>query len=344
MTTTAVAPPKSNAAWRETLAPYARPSLQRGLLDLATSVVAYLVLFAAMYLLLDVSYWLVLALAVPASGFLLRTYIVFHDCTHGSFLPSRRGNIWLGTALGLVVYSNFLAWRHSHAVHHATAGDLDRRGTGDIPTFTVAEWDAMSRGKRLAYWLFRHPLVMFTIGPIYSLVVQPRLVSRDARPRIKRSVHATNAALVVLVGGLCWAIGWKEFLLVQAPMVFLAGTAGVWLFYVQHQFEDVYWEPTGQWSYADAALQGSSYLNLGPVLRFFTGNIGLHHVHHLNARIPNYHLKRAHDENPVFHSVPTLRFWDGIRAVRLKLIDEQNGRLVTFAQARGMGRPDTLAD
>lgn len=344
MTTAPATAPGSHAVRREMLAPYARPHLGRSLLDLASSVVPYVVLFAAMYLVLDVSYWLVLALAVPASGFLLRTYIVFHDCTHGSFLPSRRANIWLGTALGLVVYSNFLAWRHSHAVHHATAGDLDRRGTGDIPTFTVAEYGAMSRSKRIAYWLFRHPLVMFTIGPVYSLVVQPRLVSRDARPRIKRSVHATNLALVVIVGLLCWAIGWQEFLLIQAPMVFLAGTAGVWLFYVQHQFEDVYWEARGEWTYADAALRGSSHLDLAPVLRFFTGNIGLHHVHHLNARIPNYHLKRAHDENPVFHSVPTLRFWDGIKAVRLKLIDEENGRLVTFAQARGMSRADTLAD
>lgn len=342
----------SNAWWRETLAPYARAHLGRSLLDLATSVVPYMALFAAMCLALDVSYWLVLALAVPASGFLLRTFIVFHDCTHGSFMPWRRANVWLGTALGVVVYSNFLAWRHSHAVHHATAGDLDRRGTGDVPTYTVAEYQALPRGKRIAYWLFRHPLVMFTIGPIYSLVVQPRLVSRDARPRIKRSVHATNVALALLVGLLCWAIGWQAFLAVQLPMVFLAGTAGVWLFYVQHQFEDVYWEPSGEWSYADAALRGSSYLRLGPVLRFFTGNIGLHHVHHLNARVPNYNLKRAHDENPVFHRVPTLGFWDGIKAVRLKLIDEERGRLVTFAEARrlaatpagAVGPVYTLAD
>jgi omega-6 fatty acid desaturase (delta-12 desaturase) len=192
----------------------------------------------------------------------------------------------------------------------------------------------MSRPKRTAYWLFRHPLVMFTIGPVYSLVIQPRLVSRSARRRIKQSVHATNVALVLLVGLLCATMGWQEFLLVQAPMVFLAGTAGVWLFYVQHQFEDVYWESSGEWSYADAALRGSSHLDLGPVLRFFTGNIGLHHVHHLNPRVPNYHLQRAHDENPAFHSVPTLRFWDGIKAVRLKLVDEPNGRMVTFAEAR----------
>ena len=175
---------------------------------------------------------------------------------------------------------------------------------------------------------------MFGIGPIWALLVQPRLVSRDARPRIRRSVHLTNLVLVVIVAALCLLIGWKEFVLIQAPMVFLAGTAGVWLFYVQHQFEDTYWERPESWSYAHAALQGSSYLKLRQPLQFFTANIGLHHVHHLNARIPNYNLQRAHDENPVFHSVPTLSFWDGLKAVRLKLWDEQRGRLVTWAEAR----------
>ncbi len=325
---------QSRAPWREVLAPYARPHLGRTLLDLATSVAPYALLFYAMYAALDVSYWLVLALSVPASGFLLRTYIMFHDCTHGSLLHTKRANAWMGTALGLVVYSNFLAWRHSHAVHHGSAGDLDRRGTGDVPTYTVAEYRAMSWPKRLAYWLFRHPLVMFTVGPAWALVVQPRLVSRSARPRIKRSVHLTNVALAVGVGLLCWGMGWQEYLAVQAPLVLLAGAAGVFLFYVQHQFEDVYWEESESWSYADAALRGSSYFKLPKVLQFFSGNIGLHHVHHLSARIPNYNLQRAHDENPIFHSVPTLSLWEGIKCVRLKLIDERSGRLVTFGEAR----------
>ena len=321
-------------SWREALAPYARPHLGRSLLDIATSAVPYLGLSVLMYLTLSVSYWLVLALAVPASGFLLRTYIVFHDCSHGSFLPSKRANAWLGVAVGLLVYSPFQSWRHNHAVHHATSGDLDRRGVGDLPTLTVAEYQGRPWLGRLGYRLFRNPLIMFGIGPIYSLVIQPRLVSRSARPRIRRSVMATNLALAVLVGALCWLVGWQEYLLVQTPTVLLAGAAGVWLFYVQHQFEDTYWQSGGDWSYAEAALQGSSYLRLPKLLQFFTGNIGLHHVHHLNARIPNYNLQRAHDENPIFHRVPTLSLWDGLRAVRLKLWDERRGRLVTFAEAR----------
>jgi len=232
------------------------------------------------------------------------------------------------------VFESFESWRHSHAVHHATAGDLDRRGVGDVETMTVAEFHAAPWPRRLAYRLFRNPLVMFGLGPVYALVLQPRLVSRSARPRIRRAVLRTNVALAVLVGGLCWLVGWQEYLLVQGPAVMLAGAAGVWLFYVQHQFEDTYWESSGEWSYADAALRGSSHLRLPKVLQFFTANIGLHHVHHLSTRIPNYNLQRAHDHNPIFHDVPTLSILDGMRAVRLKLWDEGRGRLVTFKQAR----------
>jgi acyl-lipid omega-6 desaturase (Delta-12 desaturase) len=320
--------------WRDALAPYAEPHLGRSLLGVATSLVPYLLLLVLMYLALDVSYLLVLALAIPAAGFQVRTFIAFHDCAHGSYLPSKRANAWLGAVLGVVLYTPFQSWRHAHAVHHATAGDLDRRGTGDVHTLTVAEYRATSWRGRLAYRLFRNPLVMFGLGPTYAMVLQPRLVLRSARPRSRRSVIATDIALAVVVGGLCWLVGWREFLLVQGPPLLLAGAAGVWLFYVQHQFEDTYWQSAGDWSYADAALRGSSYLRLPRVLQFFSGNIGLHHVHHLSAKVPNYNLQRAHDQNPIFHEVPTLSMWDGMRAVRLKLWDERRRRLVTFAEAR----------
>ncbi|HEY4451601.1 MAG TPA: fatty acid desaturase [Solirubrobacteraceae bacterium] len=323
----------TGAYWRETLAPYARPHLGRSMLDLATAVVPYLGLSVLMYYSLGVSYLLTLAIAIPAAGFLVRTFILFHDCSHGSFLPSKRANVWLGTTLGLFVYAPFLRWRHDHAIHHATSGDLDRRGGGDVRTLTVAEYHALEPRARLAYRLFRNPLVMFGIGPVVALLVGPRIVARSARPRMRRSVIGTNIALALLVAALCWLVGWSNFLLVQAPTVLLAGSAGIWLFYVQHQFEDAYWESGESWSYADAALRGSSYLRLPKLLQFFSGNIGLHHVHHLSARIPNYNLQRAHDENPIFHDVPTLTFWDGMRAVRLKLWDEDRGRMVTFAEA-----------
>jgi omega-6 fatty acid desaturase (delta-12 desaturase) len=320
--------------WREILAPYERPTVRRSIIDVLTSLAPYLALSVAMYQLLGISYLLVLALAIPAAGFLLRTYIIFHDCTHGSFLPSRRANLWLGVVMGIVVYTPFLNWRHKHAMHHATAGDLDRRGQGDVQTLTVAEYYARPWRGRLAYRLFRNPLVMFGVGPFVAMIIGPRLVPRSARPRIRRNVHATNVALVALVAALCWLIGWRDYLLVWLPPVMLAGASGIWLFYVQHQFEDTYWERGGEWSYAEAALQGSSHLKLPRVLRFFSGNIGLHHVHHLSARIPNYNLQRAHDENPIFHGVPTITLWDGLRAVRLKLWDEDSGRLVSFPEAR----------
>ena len=320
--------------WRETLQPYARPHLGRSIADVLTSVVPYLALSVGMYWLLDVSYLLVLLVAIPAAGFLLRTYILFHDCTHGSFLPTKKANMWLGITLGLVVWTPFYSWRHAHQVHHATSGDLDRRGEGDVPTWTVAEYYSAGFWGRLGYRLFRNPLVMFGIGPLWALVIQPRLVSLSARPRLRNSVYMTNLALVVLVGLLIFWIGLAAFILIWLPPVMLAGAAGVWLFYVQHQFEDAYWENSDDWTYADAALRGSSHLKLPKVLQFFTGNIGLHHVHHLSALIPNYNLQRAHDENPIFHDVPTLSIWDGLKAVRLKLWDEDQRRLVTWGQAR----------
>jgi omega-6 fatty acid desaturase (delta-12 desaturase) len=318
------------ALWRERLAPYAEPRPARSVAEVATSAVPYLALCGLMYAALDVSVLLVLVLALPAAGFLLRTFIVFHDCSHGSLFSSRRANAWVGIVCGLLVYSPFHSWRHEHAVHHATAGDLDQRGMGDVDTLTVAEYRALSRPGRLGYRLMRNPLVLLGLGPLWALLLEPRLVPGWARRRFTGNILATDAVLVALIGGLCLVAGWKAVLLVQLPSAMLAGAAGVWLFYVQHQFEDVYWQRHESWSYADSALRGSSHLVLGPVLQFFTGNIGLHHVHHLSARIPNYNLQRAHDENPVFHDVPTLTVWQGIRALRLKLYDEQHGRLVGF--------------
>jgi omega-6 fatty acid desaturase (delta-12 desaturase) len=331
----------NQAEWRRALAPYERPNVRLSILDVATSVVPYLALWVLMYFALDVSYLLVVALTVPAAGFLVRTYIVFHDCAHGSFLPSRRANAWLGTICGLMTFTPFANWRHEHAVHHGTAGDLDRRGVGDVHTLTVAEYHSLPRARRLAYRLFRNPLVMFGIGPIYAVLVAPRWVSRGSRRRLRRSVIATDIALVALIGTLCWLVGWRDYLLVQMPAVLLAGSVGIWLFYVQHQFEDTYWQSSKQWSYAEAALRGSSYLKLPKVLQFFTGNIGLHHVHHLSTRIPNYNLQRAHEEIEFFHDVPTLSLWDGLRAVRLKLWDESAGRLVTFPEARSTSKGES---
>jgi omega-6 fatty acid desaturase (delta-12 desaturase) len=303
------------------------------LLDIATSAAPYLALCVGMYLMLRVSPWLVVALVIPTAGFLVRVFVVFHDCTHSSLLPARRANIWVGRVLGLLVLSPYRRWRHDHAGHHATSGDLDRRGVGDVMTLTVAEYQARSWRGQFTYRLFRHPLVMFGLGPAFGMFIGPRFVARGARSWMRNSVLGTDAALMAIVAALWWLIGWEDLLIVWAPAALMAGSVGIWLFYVQHQFEEVYWQRRGEWSFTEAALRGSSYLKLPKVLQFFTGNIGLHHVHHLNARIPNYNLQRAHDATAMFSGVPTISIRDGVRAIRFKLWDEDTGRLVTFAHA-----------
>jgi acyl-lipid omega-6 desaturase (Delta-12 desaturase) len=319
---------------RECLAAHAQSRPGRALLEIGTSVVPYLALSVAMYFALGVSYLLVLALAVPAAGFLVRTFIVFHDCAHGSLLRTKRANRWVGRFTGLLVLAPYERWRHDHAIHHASSGDLERRGVGDVITLTVVEYRMRGWRGRLGYRLIRNPFVMFGLGPVFAMIVGPRIATRAQRPRMRNSVLCTDAALAAIVAALCWLIGWQQFLLVWALPAMLAGSVGIWLFYVQHQFEDAYWQASPDWDYTEAALRGSSYLRLPKLLQFFTGNIGLHHVHHLNAGIPNYSLQRAHDENPIFEQVPTLSLWGALRSVRLKLWDEERGKLVTFAQAR----------
>jgi acyl-lipid omega-6 desaturase (Delta-12 desaturase) len=322
------------AAWRVALAAYARPHLGRSALDLLTSAVAYLAVSAGMIAALRVSVWLTLALVPLSTACLLRTYIVFHDCAHGSFLPTSRANRWVGAICGLLVLTPYARWRHDHAIHHATSGDLDRRGIGDLPTLTVAEYAARSPRGRLAYRLFRHPVIMLGIGPVVAMIIGPRLVGRGTPSRIRRSVLLTDLAIALVAAALVWAFGIVAVAIVWTPPALLAGSVGIWLFYVQHQFEEAYWQRGDGWCYADAALRGSSFLKLPRVLQYATGNIGYHHVHHLSVRIPNYRLQRAHEATPAFASVPVLTIRDGVGALRLKLWDERAGRLVTFAQAR----------
>jgi omega-6 fatty acid desaturase (delta-12 desaturase) len=332
-------------SWKDALAPHAQARTDRAVMQVATSLLPYLLLCAISYLTLGVSTLLTVLLVIPAAGFLVRTFVVFHDCTHGSLFPSRRANHRVGVILGFFVLAPFRQWQHEHSVHHATSGDLDRRGIGDVTTLTVAEYSSMQWYQRLGYRLFRNPLVMFGLGPIFAMIIGPRLPLSSYRPRQRNSVLLTDVTLIVTIGLLCWALGWQDFVVVWAPSALLAGSAGVWLFYVQHQFEDAYWQRGEEWGYAEAALQGSTYLKLPKLLGFFSANIGLHHVHHLNARVPNYNLQRAHDSHPIFADVPTISMWDGIRAIRFKLWDEQSSKMLTFAQARrAVASGDTGAD
>ena len=329
--------------WRETLAPYAKPTHSRSVVEMITSIVPYLALMALMYWTVQFSVVATLLLALPTGGFAMRVFIIFHDCGHSSFFANRRANTWVGVVTGLLTYSTYHTWRQEHAVHHATAGDLDHRGTGDVDTWTVDEYYGKSKAARLGYRLFRNPLVMFGPGPIWVVLIEPRFFPAWSRARYWKKILATDIFIFCQLGVLAAIFGLQSVLIVQLSVIWVGGAIGISMVYVQHQFEGVYWERNEDWNYAESALLGSSYCKLPRVLEFFTGNIGFHHVHHLASRIPNYNLRQAHLENPVFHGVPEITVWQGMMTLRLKLYDEASGRLVTFREAAFVATSETLS-
>ncbi len=342
--TSALAPsltarPKLN--WQKIVAKYQTPDLRQSLWQVANSFLPYVGVWYLMYLSLRVSYWLTLALAVLAAGFLTRLFIILHDCGHGSFFKSQKANDFLGSVCGMFTFTPYFQWRHNHALHHATAGDLDRRVSWDLPmTLTVKEYLQLPRWKQVAYRLYRHPLALFGLIPLALFIVGQRLVSAKSGKRERFSVHLTNLAILATGLTLSWAIGFRAYLLVQLPIMFAAATIGVWLFYIQHQFEDTYWAPNEEWDYTLAALKGSSYYKLPRVLQWFTGNIGLHHIHHLSARIPNYALQKCHDDNPMFQQVNTITLLTSLKSLSLRLWDEERQKLVSFGHLKS-AQPDT---
>ncbi|MFZ2489516.1 MAG: fatty acid desaturase [Anaerolineae bacterium] len=316
--------------WRKIVAHYQHAETRRAVGQIATSVLPLLALYVVMYFSLRVSYWLTLLLAFPTAGFLVRTFIVFHDCGHGSFFPNRKANDLVGIITGVLTFTPYYRWRHDHAVHHATAGNLDRREAGDVWTLTVDEYLAAPAWKRIAYRLYRNPLIIFTIGAWLSFMILQRIPTGKEGPRERNSIWWTNAALLAIFVAAALTIGLGDFLRILLPVIFIGTSLGVWLFYVQHQFEGVYWERRGQWSYVDAALKGSSFYQLPRLLQWFSGNIGFHHIHHLSPRIPNYKLEQAYTENDLFHIRPiTLR--SSMNSLRFRLYDEEQHRLVGFS-------------
>ena len=326
----ASAPKYAVPRWQDIVAKYQNPDLRRSLWNMTNTFVPYFVGWYLMYRSLEISYWLTLALALPTVGMLMRVFIILHDCGHGSYFRSMKANDWVGTLCGVFTFTPYFQWRHHHAIHHASAGDLERRGVGDVLTLTVQEYLALPWWRKLGYRTYRNPFVMLVLGPFLLFAVAQRFTSSVGGKRERYSVHLTNAALLALfmVGG--WAIGFKAVLLIQVPLLLLSSTAGVWMFYVQHQFEDTYWEHHPDWQYALAALKGSSYYKLPKVLQWFTGNIGFHHIHHLSPKIPNYNLQKAFDENPIFHHVTIVTFWESLKTMSLKLWDEQQQKMVGF--------------
>ena len=316
--------------WKKAVTPYQKPSVWRGVWQLANSLVPYTALWYLMYRSLAVSIWLTVPLALLAGGFLVRIFIIFHDCTHGSFFKSRLANECVGCLTGVLCFTPFHRWRYEHSIHHASAGDLDRRGTGDVWTMTVQEYLEASRWKRRAYRLARNPFILFVIAPLVLFLVLERLPTRKGGRRERFSVYATNVALAGMVVGLSSVFGWRAYLLLQLAAVMVASSAGVWLFYVQHQFEDVYWEHGENWDYEKAALEGSSYYKLPRILQWFSGNIGFHHIHHLSPRIPNYHLEKCHRSDALFQTVKPVTLLASLKAFKFRLWDERRRKMVGY--------------
>ena len=321
-------------SWQKAVAEYQTPHTWRSWWQVINTLVPFFLLWILMVLSLEVSYWLTLLLAIPTAGFFARTFIIFHDCGHGSFFKSKRANDTLGFITGILTLTPYYRWRHDHAVHHASVGDLDRRGVGDIMTLTVKEYQQKSGWDRLVYRVTRHPLALFTVGPLGLFIINNRFSTRTSGKRERYSVYWTNLALLVIVLLMSVTIGLKAFFLVLLPVMILGTTAGIWLFYVQHQFEGVYWERHERWDYLSAALKGSSYYKLPRLLQWFSGNIGFHHIHHVSPRIPNYFLEKCHRDNPMFQGVKTLTLLSSMRCMFLSLWDEDKNELVSFGDLK----------
>ena len=335
-------PRATSPHWQPMVAPYARPDLRQALWQLANSLLPFLAMWPIMFWAGRISYWLVLPLALIAAAFWIRTFIIFHDCCHGSYFKSRRANETVGFILGILTLTPFHQWRHDHAIHHATAGNVDKRYTGDVPTMTVKEYLAAPWWRKAGYRIMRHPLFLFTIGSTAMFTLLHRIPPRGVGKREFWSVILTDLALFALLGGLGLLVGWKALLIVGLAVVVPATAAGVWLFYVQHQFEGVYWETRDRWNFARAGLEGSSFYALPRVLQWVTGNIGFHHIHHLSPKVPSYRLEACHKANPALQVKP-LTLLHSLKGVRLHLIDDATCKLVGWDVLRSPGQTAPLA-
>jgi omega-6 fatty acid desaturase (delta-12 desaturase) len=322
--------------WARTLAPYRKPHIARSITEIAITFVPFVVLWVLAWAALSVSYWLSLAIAVPTAAFLVRLFMIQHDCGHGAFFTHRAANDWVGRVIGVLTLTPYDFWRRTHAIHHATAGNLEHRGMGDIETMTADEYLALPRWRRLAYRLYRHPIVLFGLGPAYLFLLQQRLpwglMRNGLLPWL--STMGTNAAIAAVVALFMWLVGVGPFLLVHGPVTLMAASLGVWLFYVQHQFEDTRWDRDRDWNFSTSALHGSSYYVLPGFLHWLTANIGVHHVHHLCSRIPYYRLQRVLKDHPELARIGRLTLLDSFKTVDLALWDESRRQLISFKALR----------
>ncbi|MGE6753970.1 fatty acid desaturase [Rossellomorea sp. NPDC071047] len=323
---------------KKEVAPYEKSTTKESVWQIINTLGPFFLLWFLAYQSLSVSYWLALVPIVIAAGFLTRIFIIFHDCTHFSFFKSRRVNRIVGTVMGVLTLFPFDQWGHDHAVHHATSGNLDKRGTGDIWTLTIDEYLAAPLKIRLAYRFYRNPFVMFVLGPIYVFLLKNRFNRKNARKKERNNTYLVNVIIVSLIALLCVTLGWQEFLLVQGSIFMVSGSIGIWLFYVQHTFEDSYFEEDKEWQYVLAAVEGSSFYKLPKIMQFLTGNIGYHHIHHLSPRVPNYKLEEAHKNSEPLQKVPTISLLTSLKSLRFKLWDEENKTFVSFRGIKSLDK------
>jgi len=309
-------------------------SRARSIWQLANTLIPYVILWVLANWALGYSYFLALPFIILASGFMVRTFIIFHDCGHRSFFRSARANNFWGVITGILTFTPYYYWRKSHALHHATSGNLDRRGHGDVWTMTADEYRRSTRGTRLKYRLYRNPLVMFFLGPLLLMLINHRFPPAGASVREKRSVYGTNLGILLAALPVILVIGLKAYLIIQFSILFIGLIGGIWLFYVQHQFENVYWAREKDWNFETASLKGASFYKMPKILNWFTGNIGYHHIHHLNPSIPNYNLPKCQRKVPVLDKIKTIKLFSSLKSLRYRLWDEESGRMVGFRQVR----------
>ena len=320
----------SRREWIEIISRYNKPDPVKSWWQVINSLGPYIILWILMIKSLEISYWLTLLLSVFAAGFMIRIFIIFHDCGHGSFFKSKQLSKTIGIITGLIVFTPYDKWHHDHHIHHQTVGNLDKRGTGDVKTLTVDEYSKLSKWQRFSYRFYRNPVFLFGVAPILLFTIQHRFTKKYMSGKEKLYVHLSTLALIAVILLVMIAVGWKIFLLIQLPILYIATVHGVWLFYVQHQFRNVLWTNTENWDYKSTALKGSSLFKLPALLNWFTGNIGYHHIHHLSPGIPNYNLKRCHTENALFREIKPITFFSAFESLLLRLWDEKRQIMIGF--------------
>ena len=330
---------KDDRTWEKIVLAYAHPDLLKSIWQICNSIVPYAFLWYLAYKSLSYPYWVTFLISLLACGFLIRIFIIFHDCGHGSFFRSKGANNLAGIITGILTFTPFHSWHHQHKVHHATAANLDKRGMGDVWTMTVEEYHKSSKWERFVYRSFRNPFIMFTVGPVYMVFIRNRFARKSMTRQEKLNIYSTNGVLLIMAVVISLIIGIKAYLIIQIPIILLSHSIGIWLFYIQHQFDDVSWKRANDWEYKSAALRGSSFLKFPAVLQWFTGNIGFHHVHHLSSRIPNYNLEKCHYENKIFREVKPVTLFSTFKALTLNLWDEAEQRLTSIRRIRSVSAP-----